>query len=148
MLELAAALAQLDVYATLAEVAAANNYVRPELTQDDELFIRDGRHPVVEHSMAGAQRFVPNDVDFDEGARIFIITGPNMSGKSVYLRQTALIVLLAQVGSFVPAALARIGLVDRIFTRVGAQDELYAGPIDLYGRDGRNRQHSQQCHRP
>lgn len=120
------ALAKLDVLASLAEVASSRGYVRPEVVVEDVLEIRDGRHPVVERYLSG-ERFVPNDTIFMEGERIRIITGPNMSGKSTYLRQVALIVLMAQMGSFVPAASARIGLVDRIFTRIGAQDEIFAG---------------------
>jgi DNA mismatch repair protein MutS len=131
MLATAAALARLDVAATMAEVAAHNNYVRPELAAGDDLWIKDGRHPVVEQSMGAQQalgfRFVPNDAQFDQHERIQIITGPNMSGKSTYLRQVALITLLAQIGSYVPASAAHIGLVDRIFTRIGAHDELHAG---------------------
>lgn len=119
-------LARLDVVSALAETAAYNGYVRPHLANEDILDIRGGRHPVVEQVLIG-QRFVPNDTSFSNGSRIHIITGPNMSGKSTYLRQTALIVLLAQIGSFVPADEAYIGLVDRIFTRIGAQDEIYAG---------------------
>jgi DNA mismatch repair protein MutS len=126
LLALAAELARLDVVRALAQVAVEAGYVRPELTTEDVLVIRGGRHPVVEQTLEG-KRFVPNGVGFEDGARILIITGPNMSGKSVYLRQVALIVLMAQIGSFVPAESARIGLVDRIFTRVGAQDEVYAG---------------------
>ncbi len=126
LLTLAAELARLDVVRALAQVAVEAGYGRPELTTEDVLVIRDGRHPVVEQTLEG-KRFVPNGVGFGDGARILIITGPNMSGKSVYLRQVALIVLMAQIGSFVPAESARIGLVDRIFTRVGAQDEVYAG---------------------
>ncbi len=126
LLATARALATLDVCASLAEVAARNAYVRPTLTSDDVLEIRGGRHPVVEHLLHG-ERFVPNDTSFANGKRIHVITGPNMSGKSTYLRQVALIVLLAQIGSFVPADEATIGLVDRIFTRIGAQDEIYAG---------------------
>jgi DNA mismatch repair protein MutS len=126
LLKAAASLAELDVYASLAEVAALSGYVRPELTEDGTLDIRGGRHPVVEHSLR-RERYVPNDATFEPGEIVRIITGPNMSGKSTYLRQIALIVLLAQIGSFVPAASARIGVVDRIFTRIGAQDELHAG---------------------
>ncbi len=122
----ARALARLDVCAALADVAARNGYVRPILSTDDVLEIRAGRHPVVEQLLRD-ERFVPNDVSFAKGERIHIITGPNMSGKSTYLRQVALIVLMAQIGSFVPADEACIGLVDRIFTRIGAQDEIYAG---------------------
>lgn len=126
MLGTARAVARLDVCAGLAETAARNGYVRPALSEDDVLEIRGGRHPVVEQWLQGS-RFVPNDTSFANGTRIHVITGPNMSGKSTYLRQTALIVLLAQIGSFVPADEATIGLVDRIFTRIGAQDEIHAG---------------------
>lgn len=122
-------LAQLDVAAALAEVAANNGYVRPALADDFELRIENGRHPVVEQTTAVelGERFVPNHIHFSATDRIQIITGPNMSGKSTYLRQTALIILMAQIGSFVPADAAQIGLVDRIFTRIGAHDELHAG---------------------
>jgi len=122
----ARALAELDVLLALAEAAVAHNYVRPELTDEDVLDIRAGRHPVVELALQD-ERFVPNDVRFTPEERILIITGPNMSGKSTFIRQVALIVLMAQIGSFVPAEAARIGLVDRIFTRIGAQDEIAAG---------------------
>ncbi len=131
LLATALALAKIDVSAALAEVAAANDYVRPVLSNESGLDIRDGRHPVVEHTITGhasrGERFVPNDALFSSEDRIQIITGPNMSGKSTYLRQVALITLLAQIGSFVPATAAHIGLVDRIFTRIGAHDELHAG---------------------
>lgn len=126
LLRTARAVAQLDVISTLADVAARNGYTRPFLSEDDVLHIRAGRHPVVEELLSG-ERFVPNDTTFSEQERIHVITGPNMSGKSTYLRQVALIVLLAQIGSFVPAEEAHIGLVDRIFTRIGAQDEIHAG---------------------
>ena len=126
MLETARVLAHWDVLSALAETAANNGYVRPEVVAEDTLDVRDGRHPVVEHTLTG-KRFVPNDTTLEEGERIRIITGPNMSGKSTFLRQVALIALLAQMGSFVPAKSARIGLVDRIFTRIGAQDEIHAG---------------------
>jgi DNA mismatch repair protein MutS len=126
MLKTARALAQLDVATTLAEVAVRNRYVRPHLAADDALEIVAGRHPVVEQTLRG-EPFTPNDVHFDGDERILIITGPNMAGKSVYLRQAALIVLMAQMGSFVPADRARIGIVDRIFTRIGAQDEVASG---------------------
>ncbi len=126
LLATAAALAGLDVTAALAEVAARRDYARPALRDDIGLEITAGRHPVLELG-DGLDRFVPNDTRFGERSRIQIITGPNMSGKSTYLRQVALIVLLAQIGSFVPAAAATIGLTDRIFTRIGAHDELHAG---------------------
>jgi DNA mismatch repair protein MutS len=120
-------LAELDVLAALAEAAALGGYVRPSVREEAVLDIREGRHPVVEQSLRDGDRFVPNDVTFEDGEIVRIITGPNMSGKSTYLRQAALIVLLAQMGSFVPAGSAEIGLVDRIFTRIGAQDEIHAG---------------------
>jgi DNA mismatch repair protein MutS len=126
LLQTARAMAQLDVAAALAEVAAHHNYVRPELTADLETVIREGRHAVVERTLKMV-RFVPNDTEIGRNDRIHIITGPNMSGKSTYLRQVALIVLMAQIGSYVPATAARIGLADRIFTRIGAHDELHAG---------------------
>jgi len=126
LLKTARALAELDVLAALAEVAAQAGYVRPEVEAGNELEIREGRHPVVEQSLSG-ERFVPNDIVFEPGEIVRIITGPNMSGKSTAIRQAALIVLMAQMGSFVPAASARIGIVDRIFTRIGAQDEIHAG---------------------
>ncbi len=126
LLETARCLAELDVLASLAEAAARNSYTRPLVSEDAILEIHDGRHPVVEHTLRG-ERFVPNDAIFEAGELVRIITGPNMSGKSTFLRQVALIVLMAQMGSFVPAASARIGLVDRIFTRIGAQDEIFAG---------------------
>src|SRR5271157_2590404 len=126
LLNCARALAELDVLSALGEAAALRGYVRPELQDDNILDIRDGRHPVVEQSLQG-ERYVPNDVLFGPGEIIRVITGPNMAGKSTYLRQAALIVLMAQMGSFVPASSARIGLVDRIFTRIGAQDEIHAG---------------------
>ena len=126
LLQSARALAELDVLAALAEVAAVNGYTRPEIHDGTGLEIREGRHPVVEQSLNGS-RYVPNDLVFEKGEIVRIITGPNMSGKSTYLRQAALIVLMAQIGSFVPAKSASIGLVDRIFTRIGAQDEIHAG---------------------
>jgi DNA mismatch repair protein MutS len=126
MLDAAHALAELDVLSALAESAALGGYIRPEVRDDNGLDIRDGRHPVVEQ-MLHSERYVPNDITFEPGEVIRVITGPNMSGKSTYLRQAALIVLMAQMGSFVPAASAKIGLVDRIFTRIGAQDEIQAG---------------------
>lgn len=126
LLKTARALARLDAAAALAEVARRHNYVRPELAEDQRLEIVSGRHPVVEQTQTDVP-FVSNDLTFNQEGRLLIVTGPNMAGKSVYLRQAALIVLLAQMGSFVPADRARIGLVDRIFTRIGAQDEVAAG---------------------
>ncbi|MBN1284340.1 MAG: DNA mismatch repair protein MutS [Anaerolineae bacterium] len=127
LLKTARGVAQLDVLTALAEVAAREGYTRPTLTEADTLVIKGGRHPVVEKYMPAGRRFVPNDVAFADDTRIQVITGPNMAGKSVALRQAALIVLMAQIGSFVPADEATIGLVDRIFTRIGAQDEVAAG---------------------
>lgn len=119
------ALALLDVLLSLAEVAARRNYSRPLLTEDDEIYIRTGRHPVIE---ATGERFIPNDTYVNNSTdRLLIITGPNMGGKSVYLRQAALIAILAHIGSFVPAEEARIAILDRVFTRVGASDSLARG---------------------
>ena len=126
LLKTGRALAAIDVCAALADVAARNGYARPFLSADDTLEIRAGRHPVVEQLLR-TERFVPNDAAFSNGKRVHIITGPNMSGKSTYLRQVALIVLMAQIGSFVPASKAAIGAVDRVFTRVGASDDLSRG---------------------
>jgi DNA mismatch repair protein MutS len=121
------AIAHIDVYRALADVAGRYNYVRPEILPGDELDIVAGRHPVVEVTLE-SEGFIPNDCRLDCADRqVVLITGPNMGGKSTYLRQVALIVLMAQIGSFVPAESARIGLVDRIFTRVGAQDDIAAG---------------------
>jgi len=127
ILEVASAVAQMDVFSALGEAAARYGYVRPKLTEEEAIIIRGGRHPVVEQTIID-EPFVPNDTYLSsKDAQMVILTGPNMSGKSTYLRQVALIVLLAQIGSFVPADSATIGLVDRIFTRVGAQDELAMG---------------------
>jgi len=124
---MAQAVALLDALASLAETAALHRYVKPLVDESSTIFIREGRHPVVEQ-LSSDLIFVPNDTFLDcETNRLVILTGPNMAGKSTYLRQVALIVLLAQIGSFVPATEARIGLVDRIFTRVGASDNLAAG---------------------
>ena len=125
--KLAAAVAQVDVFAGLAEVAVRNGYVRPKLDLGDTIAIKDGRHPVVERVLDPGS-FVANDVHLsNDGARMIILTGPNMAGKSTFIRQVAIITLMAQIGSFVPAAEATIGLVDRIFTRVGLQDDLTTG---------------------
>ncbi len=127
LLETASAIAWLDVISALAEVASRNNYVRPELDDGTVIEISAGRHPVLETTLPAGE-FVPNDAHLDsEDAQIVVLTGPNMAGKSSWLRQVALITLLAQIGSFVPAAKARIGLVDRIFTRIGAQDDIATG---------------------
>ena len=127
ILGIASALAQIDVLSAFAELAVRHGYVCPKLTADDSITIVNGRHPVVERALVD-ERFVPNDTYLsNQDAQLIILTGPNMSGKSTYLRQVALIVLLAQIGSFVPADSATIGLVDRIFTRVGLQDDLVTG---------------------
>lgn len=126
LLAMARALAHLDVFVSLAEVAIQNRYVRPQLSKDKAISITKGRHPVVELSLKD-KSYLPNDTHITENECIHLITGPNMSGKSTYMRQTAQIVLMAQLGSFVPAEKAEIGLVDRIFTRVGAQDEISRG---------------------
>ena len=120
--------AQLDCLLAFAKVAQKHNYVRPELDDSTLLDIREGRHPVIETLLPLGEQFVPNDVFLDsESVQIILITGPNMAGKSALLRQTALITLMAQMGSFVPAASARIGLVDKVFTRVGASDNISGG---------------------
>ncbi len=123
----ASAIAELDVYLSLAEVATKNNFVRPEVDMSKTLVIKDGRHPVVEKFVSDSY-FVPNDTNLnDSDNRLMLITGPNMAGKSTYMRQVALITLMAQIGSFVPASEAKIGVVDKIFTRVGASDDLASG---------------------
>ena len=120
-------LSELDSYFSLASVAAKNRYVRPQITQTDAIIIKDGRHPVVEQFVKDTY-FVPNDTKLNtKDERLMLITGPNMAGKSTYMRQVALIVLMAQMGSFVPASDAEIGIVDKIFTRVGASDDLASG---------------------
>jgi DNA mismatch repair protein MutS len=125
--ETARVVAQIDVLCGFAEAASRYGYSRPQMVEDDRLEITRGRHPIVERSLAPGT-FVPNDLRFNpSNAQIIILTGPNMSGKSTFLRQNALIVLMAQVGSFVPADGAVIGVVDRVFTRIGAQDDLSAG---------------------
>ncbi|MBP5297547.1 MAG: DNA mismatch repair protein MutS [Lachnospiraceae bacterium] len=123
----AKALAKLDVYTSLAYVSEHNKYVRPKLNEKGVIDIKDGRHPVVE-KMTASDMFIPNDTYLDNGKnQISVITGPNMAGKSTYMRQSALIVLMAQIGCFVPASSANIGICDRIFTRVGASDDLSSG---------------------
>ncbi|MFC2045684.1 DNA mismatch repair protein MutS [Chloroflexota bacterium] len=127
VLKVAEAIANVDVFSSLAEVTVRCGYVRPKLTADNTIAIKEGRHPVVEESLLGGS-FIPNDTYLsNDDAQLIVLTGPNMSGKSTYLRQVALIVLMAQIGSFVPARSATIGLVDRIFTRIGARDDLAAG---------------------
>ena len=125
-------LSKVDVLLSFATVAIESNYTRPEITDSDELYIKDGRHPVVEKILPMGQ-YVPNDLKLIadihnfEDTQFMILTGPNMAGKSTYMRQNALIVLLAQIGCYVPATYARIGIVDKIFTRVGAVDDLSLG---------------------
>jgi len=126
ILEAAHALAELDVFASLAQAAVTNHYVRPEITMGGALTIIEGRHPVVE-SMLNQSSFVPNDTFLTPEKHLALITGPNMAGKSTYMRQVALIVLMAQIGSFVPAQRATIPITDHIFTRVGASDDLASG---------------------
>lgn len=126
--QIAFALAEIDCIQCFAEVAFKNNYAKPEVRDSEEILIKKGRHPVVEESLPMGEPFIPNDIELNNSdQQIMIITGPNMAGKSIILRQTGLIVLLAQVGSFVPAESATIGMVDKIFTRVGASDNLAAG---------------------
>jgi DNA mismatch repair protein MutS len=128
---IAAGIAILDVSAALGEIACSRNYVRPLLNDGDNITIRDGRHPVVEQGVAGG--FVPNDVDLaGSGTQILIITGANMAGKSTYMRATALICIMAQAGGFVPARHAAIGVIDRVFTRVGAFDDLASGQSTFF----------------
>ncbi len=127
ILTTARALAKIDVLAGLAQTAAEQHYVRPTIDNGESIVIRDGRHPVIEQHLDG-EPFVPNDTTLNRGnCSLGLITGPNMSGKSTYIRQTALIVLMAQIGSFVPAGKARVGVVDRIFTRLGSADDLSRG---------------------
>ena len=121
-------LASMDCLLSFAQIAIENNYVRPKLTEQTNITIKDGRHPVIEKSLSAGEQYISNDVYLDrDSQQICIITGPNMSGKSAYLRQTALITLMAQIGSWVPAKMAEIGIVDKIFTRVGASDNISSG---------------------
>jgi len=127
ILATARSIAQIDAFSSLAEVAVRHGYVKPTLTNEDVIDIKGGRHSIVEQSI-GSDNFVPNDASLcNKDNQLIILTGPNMSGKSTYLRQVALIILLAQIGSFVPADSANVGIVDRIFTRIGAQEDLAAG---------------------
>ncbi|HEY4837733.1 MAG TPA: hypothetical protein VIH72_03950, partial [Candidatus Acidoferrales bacterium] len=125
----AAAIGQLDVLVNFARLAAERNYARPEFTEDGDMMIVAGRHPVIEQLLeARGERFVPNDLYLnDTSQQILLITGPNMGGKSTYLRQAALIVIMAQIGSFVPATQARLPITDRVYTRIGASDNLARG---------------------
>jgi len=126
--ETADAIAVLDVLCALGETARLYNYTRPVLNDTRHLFIREGRHPVLDQSLTGGERFVPNDVTLEpQHNRLLLITGPNMAGKSTYLRQVALLTLMAQIGSYLPAASAEVGMVDRIFTRIGASDDIARG---------------------
>ena len=123
----ASAIAKVDVFTGLADAAVENRYVRPKLDQGNGIYVTNGRHPVVERVL-GTGAYVPNDVDLsNDDAKVMVLTGPNMAGKSTYIRQVAIIILMAQIGSFVPASEAKIGIVDRIFTRVGLQDDLATG---------------------
>ena len=124
---IAAGIARLDVFSSLADTAVESGYIRPKLNQENTIHVVNGRHPVVERVL-DTGTYVPNDVELsNEETRVMVLTGPNMAGKSTYIRQVAIITLMAQIGSFVPASEATIGLVDRIFTRVGLQDDLATG---------------------
>ena len=123
----AKAVALIDVVTSLAQLASEEGYVRPKVDNSDVIEIEEGRHPVVEKMLDRSERFVPNDTVLDDTNRLMVLTGPNMAGKSTYMRQVAIIVLLAQIGSFVPARKAHIGLVDQIFTRIGASDDISMG---------------------
>jgi len=124
--ELSQSIAYLDVIISLAQVAIDNNYVKPELNEEYELLIKDGRHPIVEN-LIGFEEYVKNSIELSSDERIVILTGPNMAGKSTYMKQTALIILMAQIGSYVPCSFAKLPIVDKIFTRVGASDDLISG---------------------
>jgi DNA mismatch repair protein MutS len=131
LLRAADALAEIDAFCSLARIAAERGYVRPRFTDASRLHVVDGRHPVMEAILG--TRFVPNDLDLEpDGARFVVLTGPNMGGKSTYLRQAALLVVLAQIGSFVPARAMELGVIERIFTRIGAGDDLAAGRSTFY----------------
>ncbi len=149
----AKALAALDVLAALAEIAVEAGWSRPRVDNSLAFQIEAGRHPVVEAALRDrGEPFVPKRLrprrelggkSADSGGKLAVVTGPNMAGKSTFLRQNALIAILAQIGSFVPAKSAHIGVVDRLFSRVGASDDLARGPVDLHGRNGRNRRDPQ-----
>ena len=123
--ELSLALAQVDVHHALAEAAALFNYVKPKMSSEFSIRIQKGRHPMVERNLS--EPFIPNDVSLNEESRMILLTGPNMAGKSTVMRQVAVIVLMAQIGSFVPAETAELSVVDRVFTRIGASDDLSGG---------------------
>ena len=144
----ARALATLDVLAALADAAAVNNYTKPHVHDGDEMSVLDARHPVVERRTAAAgEPFVPNDITLDgTTCQLVILTGPNMGGKSTYLRQTALLCVMAQAGSFVPAREAKISVVDRIYARVGASGQHRARPVDLHGGDAGDGEHPAHRH--
>ena len=128
LFDTARSIAQTDVITSLADLAEVENYVKPEIDDSEIIDIKGGRHPVVEQMMRSShETFVPNDITMDDDRRLMVLTGPNMAGKSTFMRQTALIVLMAQIGSFVPAEKAKIGLVDHIFTRIGASDDISTG---------------------
>ncbi len=138
-------IATIDTLLSFAMVAKANRYTRPVINDTTILDIKDGRHPVIEKQLPIGESYVPNDIYLDnDKQQVLIITGPNMAGKSALLRQTALIVLMAQTGSFVPAAAASVGMIDKVFTRVGASDNLFARRIDIHGRDDGDGKYPQQ----
>jgi DNA mismatch repair protein MutS len=140
----ARAIATLDVLASLAEIAGSRNYVAPVLHDGDEIEIKGGRHPVVEAALRDS--FVPNDTYLNNSTdRLLIVTGANMGGKSTILRQIALIQVMAQIGSFVPASFARLPIIDRVWTRVGASDDLASGSLDVHGGDDRDCGDTSQC---
>ena len=132
------ALAEIDVASSLAELAWEQQYCKPDVVEENTFSIVEGRHPVVEVALSSSEnpRFVSNDCDLNDKQRILLITGPNMAGKSTFLRQNALILVLAQMGSFVPASKAEIGIVDRLFSRVGASDDLARVVPLFYGGNG------------
>jgi len=142
------AIAKLDVLASFAKIAADRTYIRPEFNNAGELLIVGGRHPVIEELLRQkGERFVPNDLYFEPGRQqLLLITGPNMGGKSTYLRQAALIILMAQMGSFVPAHSAKLPVTDRIFTRIGASDNLARGRSTFLVRNERGRRHPPSRH--
>ena len=140
----ASVVARLDCLLSFATQAVEKNYCRPDVNDSQMIDIREGRHPVIETLMKVGEQYVPNDIRLDDSSQqVIVITGPNMSGKSALLRQTALIVLMAQIGSYVPATEAHIGIVDKIFTRVGSLGQHFARRVDLHGRNARIGQHSE-----